>query len=59
MTASDLWLRAKGDGFDGVAFEEISDAYAYAKKKGDLVFICGSLYLYKDLHDEILSKNLI
>ena len=59
MTASDLLLRAKGDGFDGVAFEELRDAYQYAKEKGDLVLICGSLYLYKDLYDEILSKNLI
>ena len=59
MTASDLLLRAKGDGFDGVAFEELRDAYQYAKEKGDLVLICVSLYLYKDLYDEILSKNLI
>lgn len=59
MTASDLLLRARGDGFDGVAFEELKDAYKYAKDKGELVFICGSLYLYKDLYDEILSKSLM
>ena len=37
----------------------LSELAQYAKEKGDLVLICGSLYLYKDLHDEILSKSLM
>lgn len=54
-SAAELKARAEKYGFSGDAFEEIGDAYEEAKSRGRLTVICGSLYLYKDLH-EYLNK---
>ncbi len=51
MSAEALCERAKGYGFEGMAFEKIGDAYEEAKSRGRLTVICGSLYLYKDLNE--------
>ena len=48
-TAEGVLKRAREYGFDGVAYEEIGDAYKDATSRGRLTVICGSLYLYKDL----------
>lgn len=59
MSAEDLAARAKSEGFDGLAISTIKDAYGTALSRGRLTVICGSLYLYKDLAEEVLlPKNL-
>ena len=54
MSASELAKKAENLGFDGMWFDEITDAYKYAVSQGNLVVVCGSLYLYKDF--EICKK---
>ncbi|MBQ3017072.1 MAG: folate family ECF transporter S component [Clostridia bacterium] len=51
MGASELATKAKKLGFEGMWFDEISDAYKYALMQGNLVVVCGSLYLYKDFEE--------
>ncbi len=50
-SAEGLRARAAEYGISGVAFEDIGDAYMEAKGREKLTLICGSLYLYKDLHE--------
>ncbi|MDO4563754.1 MAG: folylpolyglutamate synthase/dihydrofolate synthase family protein [Clostridia bacterium] len=49
MRAADLCKIAAEVGIEGEAFFDLKSAYARAKEYGDMVIICGSLYLYKDL----------
>ncbi len=51
MTASELRERALSLGFEGVAYDEIGDAYRDAVSRGKLTVICGSLYLYSDFRN--------
>ena len=57
MSAEELAARAKGEGFDGVAIPSIKDAFDVAISRKKLTLICGSLYLYKDFAEEVLSPK--
>ena len=49
--ASELARKAEKLGYPGLWFDEIRDAYKYALSLGNLVVVCGSLYLYKDFEE--------
>ena len=51
----DVCSVAENVGISAVGFEMLSDAYETALSVGKPVFVCGSLYLYKDF-DEILKS---
>lgn len=48
QTAQKLAAQFESFGFDAAAFESIGAAYEKALSENNPVFICGSLYLYKD-----------
>ena len=56
-SAKALAERAESLGIKGKYFEEIGDAYEYAKSLGRLTVICGSLYLYKDFTEYMKGRK--
>ena len=50
-------LRAKAAelGIAGVTRDNLSDAIGAAKEKGNMILVCGSLYLYADLPSDLRS----
>ncbi len=48
-TAENLKEKFISFGFNTTSCSDIQSAYNIARKKGDTILICGSLYLYKDL----------
>lgn len=57
MSAKVLGEKAEALGFPGEAFAEVGEAYERAISLGRLTVICGSLYLYKDLHEYLARKG--
>ncbi|MBQ8808550.1 MAG: bifunctional folylpolyglutamate synthase/dihydrofolate synthase [Clostridia bacterium] len=48
QTAENLARQFRDLGFNALAYTSLKEAYTAAIKKGEVVLICGSLYLYKD-----------
>ena len=48
QTSDKLSEKLNSFGFEAVACENIEKAYQLAEKEGNIILICGSLYLYKD-----------
>ncbi len=55
MSAEELTRRAAGAGIEGVAAPTLTDAIRRATLIGGPTIICGSLYLYADLPEELRS----
>ncbi len=53
MSAESLAARARERGIDGIAVPTLEDAIRRATLIGDPTIICGSLYLYADLPEEL------
>ncbi len=54
--AGELLVRARSLGYNGIAYENVGEAYEDAITRGKLVLICGSLYLYKDFIEYFEKK---
>ncbi len=52
QTSDKLAEKLTSFGFDSVACENIGEAYKLAEKEGNIILICGSLYLYKDFMEK-------
>lgn len=55
LSAKALEEKAAALGHGGEYYEDIKEAYERALAKGELVVICGSLYLYKDFSEMLLA----
>ena len=59
-TAEGVLKRAEAIGISGYATGSIAEAYERAvmreSERGGIVLICGSLYLYRDLYEKVISK---
>ncbi len=55
MSAEELSCRAAALGVAGIFVPTLADAIALAEKRGSMILICGSLYLYADLPKQYRS----
>lgn len=57
LSGEDFEKKARLLGINATAMPSVSEALKECEKEDSLTVICGSLYLYKDLYDEVLSKE--
>ena len=55
LPAADLAAKAAELGIKGEIAGTLSDAIEKAKEKGKMILICGSLYLYADLPNDLCA----
>ena len=55
LPALDLAAKAATLGIQGETAETLSDAIGKAEEKGKMILICGSLYLYADLPNDLCA----